>query len=91
MRKTCYVYAVSSVVANYIYVGISFNPTERIRQHNHGKEKTTRLYKPFKILLIEEFEDRMEARKREKYLKSGCGKELLKKIKELNVPGWRNW
>jgi len=79
-----YTYAITSTIKSYIYVGISNNPKRRINEHNKGKEKTTRSYRPFKILSVEQFDTRMEARKREKYLKSGCGKEYLKTIK----PEW---
>ncbi|OGH69327.1 MAG: endonuclease [Candidatus Magasanikbacteria bacterium RIFCSPHIGHO2_01_FULL_47_8] len=76
-----YTYAISSLAHNYIYVGISDNPTRRIAQHNKGYERTTKPYAPFKELLIEEFQTRAQAREREKYLKSGVGKEFLKEIK----------
>ncbi len=49
-------------------------------QHNKGYNKTTKPYKPFNIILIEQFVDRVMARQREKYLKSGIGREYLKKI-----------
>jgi putative endonuclease len=75
-----YVYALKSQKINYIYVGISDKPERRIEQHNRGYNKTTKPYKPFTILIIEEYSNREEARKREKYLKSGCGKEFLKKL-----------
>jgi hypothetical protein len=42
--------------------------------------KTTKPYVPFRKILIEEYRNRKEARMREKYLKSGCGKEYLKSI-----------
>ncbi|MFA6410315.1 MAG: GIY-YIG nuclease family protein [Candidatus Buchananbacteria bacterium] len=76
-----YVYAIKSLNRNYIYVGITDNPTRRIKQHNSQKSKTTKPYSPFKTILIEKYNSRPEARKREKYLKSGCGKEQLKKLK----------
>ncbi|MFA5188637.1 MAG: GIY-YIG nuclease family protein [Patescibacteria group bacterium] len=75
-----YVYAIKSKNKNYIYVGISDNPARRIKQHNLGYNKTTKPYKPFDIILIEEYPNRLEARKKEKYLKSGCGKEFLKNL-----------
>jgi putative endonuclease len=74
------VYALKSVFRNYIYVGLSSVVKRRIRQHNEGKEKTTRPYRPFKLILLERFETRAEARRREVYLKSGSGKEFLKRI-----------
>jgi putative endonuclease len=73
-----YVYAISSQIKNYIYVGLTDNIKRRIKEHNDGHNKTTKPYRPFKLLLIEKFDTRLEARKREKYLKSGIGKEYLK-------------
>ena len=76
-----YVYSMLSLTKNYIYVGISDNPERRIKQHNLGYNKTTKPYKPFSVLMIEKYKTRTEARVREKYLKSGIGKEFLKTIK----------
>jgi len=74
------VYAISSIKQNYIYVGMSNDLEKRINQHNKGYEKTTRPYKPYVLIYTEEFPNRIEARKREKYLKSGIGKEFLKSL-----------
>ncbi len=73
-----YVYAISSVNRNYIYVGMSNNVERRVSQHNKGYEKTTKPYVPFKLIFKEICSSRIEARKREKYWKSGTGKEKLK-------------
>jgi putative endonuclease len=75
-----YVYAISNKVKNYIYVGLTNNVERRLDEHNSGQNKTTRPYKPYKLILVEKFETRLEARLREKYLKSGIGKEFLKRI-----------
>ncbi len=74
------VYAISSINRKYIYVGLTSNLKERLRRHNNGYEKTTKPYKPFNLIYTEEFKTRIEARQKEKYLKSGIGKEFLKKI-----------
>ena len=66
---------------SYIYIGISDNPLRRIEQHNKGYNRTTKPYIPFKIILLEKYKNRKEARKREIYLKSGTGKEYLKNLK----------
>jgi putative endonuclease len=76
----CYVYAIKSAEKKYIYVGLTNNPDRKIAEHNRKKEKTTRLYVPFKAILIEKYNTRLEARKREKYLKSGIGKEYLRSL-----------
>jgi len=75
-----YVYALSSLERNYIYVGLTENLKHRVETHNSGRNKTTAPYKPFKLIYIEECATRAEARLREKYFKSGIGKEKLKSI-----------
>lgn len=79
--KTYTVYAINSMSHNYIYVGMTEDLDRRIAEHNSGKNKTTKPYKPFKLIYSEEFQTRMEARIKEKNLKSGSGKEFLKKMK----------
>ena len=75
-----YVYAIKSLNRNYIYVDISNDLERRLLEHNRGYNHTTKPYRPFKILHFEKFESRIEAREREKFLKSGAGKEYLKKL-----------
>jgi putative endonuclease len=74
-----YVYAIASEVRNYIYVGLTSDVERRVSQHNGGRERTTRAYRPFRVILVEEYSSRTAARAREKELKSGWGKEFLKK------------
>ncbi len=74
-----YVYAIKSVGRNYLYVGLTKDPDRRLGEHNSGKERTTKPYAPFHRVLLESFEGRDAARLREKYLKSGSGKEWLKR------------
>lgn len=62
-----------------IYIGMSNNIEQRIKEHRVGRVKSTKQYKGlFKVLLIEECDNRIKARQREKYWKSGYGKERLK-------------
>ena len=75
------VYAIKSRLRNYIYVGLTSNLEERIRRHNDVRERTTKAYRPFELIYSEKHPTREEARKREKYFKSGVGKEFLKKIR----------
>jgi len=81
-----FVYAIKSTCRNYYYIGLTDNINRRVNEHNTGKNKTTKPYRPFELIYVEEYESRAEARVREKYLKSGAGKEFLKKF----LPGWRN-
>jgi putative endonuclease len=74
------VYAIKSISKNYIYVGMSNEISRRFKEHCSSKSRTTRPYAPFKIIYTEECPDRKSARVREKYLKSGVGKEFLRSI-----------
>jgi putative endonuclease len=76
------VYAISSLKRNYIYVGLTSNLNARLERHNKGYERTTKPYSPFVLIYSEDVETRKEARVREKYWKSGIGKEKLRKIRD---------
>ena len=77
------VYAIKSLKREYIYVGLSNNLGRRLAEHNGGRNKTTKPYSPFRLIYTEEFNLRSEARIREKYYKSGSGKEFLKNIEAI--------
>ena len=78
LQDMYYVYAIKSTKRNYIYVGLTNNLNRRIEEHNSGYNKTTKPYSPFEVIYFEKLPSRLEARKKEKYLKSGIGKEFLK-------------
>ncbi|MGI9550314.1 MAG: GIY-YIG nuclease family protein [Aurantibacter sp.] len=67
---------------NYIYVGMSKDVEASVARHNAGRERTTRPYVPFELIYSEEHENRKVARSREKYWKSGVGKEKLRKLRD---------
>ncbi len=68
-----------SISKNYIYVGMSNNLDRRLKEHNND-ERSTKAYKPFLLILSEVYDNRIIARNREKYLKSGIRKEFLKSL-----------
>ena len=73
------VYVIRSEVNGRLYVGMSENLEQRIKAHNSGKVFSTKGFKPWILIHTEEFSDSLSSRKREKYLKSGYGKQWLKK------------
>jgi putative endonuclease len=75
-----FVYVLQSTVDGNLYTGLSRNPEKRLLEHNQGKTRSTRHRRPFILLFYDTFNTRVEARKREKYLKSGVGREYIKKI-----------
>jgi putative endonuclease len=78
-----YVYVLYSEKAKRRYVGMSGDPEKRLVQHNGGYTKSTKAYRPWTKVYTESFETVLEAVKREKYLKSGVGREFLDKILHL--------
>jgi len=81
------VYALLSFVNGDIYVGMAINAERRLKEHNSGKNRYTKGLRPWKLFLVEYFPDWKHARVREKYLKSGVGKEYLNSIIHNSRPG----
>ncbi len=73
-----FIYILQSLKDSRTYVGYSDNVERRLAEHNSGRAKATKNRRPFKLLFTEEFETSAEAKKREKYWKSGGGRRKLK-------------
>lgn len=72
------VYILKSLVDGSFYVGMSDNSDRRLEEHNRGKVTSTKSRIPWEKIYEEECENRIEARKREKYLKSAAGRRFRK-------------
>jgi putative endonuclease len=72
-----YVYILKSLKDGFKYTGITDNIVRRLNDHNSGKNKSTKNRRPFVLIYKEETINRIEARKREAYLKSGIGREWV--------------
>ena len=83
MQNKYTVYALISQKDGNLYIGLTSDLEKRVERHNRGYEKATRNRRPFVLVYKEELPNRQEARKREKFLKSGCGREYLKSIMPL--------
>jgi putative endonuclease len=75
-----YTYVLRSIEFERNYVGFSKDIENRLKQHNSGKTFSTKPYRPWRILFYEEFDTQEEALKREKWLKSGVGREFIKSV-----------
>ena len=73
-----YVYILYSGKFNRQYVGLTINVEKRLEEHNSGKTLSTKAFKPWIVVHIEEYESRKEARVREKYLKTAAGRRWRK-------------
>lgn len=75
------VYVLQSLRDKTLYYGMtSKDPRIRLKEHNYGRNKYTKMHKPYELIYYEMNYCRKCAREREKFLKSGVGKQLIKKI-----------
>src|SRR5436190_298810 len=75
-----YVYILFSPSLQKTYVGSTDNVQRRLIEHNLGKSKFTSWGIPWLIWHVLEFPTLTEARKMEKYFKTGAGRKALRKI-----------
>ena len=74
------VYVIKSTTRDWFYVGQSNNLPRRLDHHDKGYNRSTKSYRPFELVLTEEFPTRELARKREKELKSTMGKRYIRDL-----------
>ena len=77
-----FVYVISSEVANKFYVGMSADTQARLKQHNAWHSQFTKGFRPWKLIYSEFAGDRENARKLEKYYKTGAGRRYWQKMLE---------
>lgn len=75
-----FVYVLESEIDGRLYKGQTSDIEKRLTEHNSGKPKSTKGYKPWKLVYFERYETRDEALLREKYFKTGSGREFLKDL-----------
>ena len=73
-----FVYIIKSEVDGRFYKGFTGDLERRIKEHNSAKTKSTKAYIPWILVYKEEFQTRKEARDKEKYFKSGIGRDYIK-------------
>jgi putative endonuclease len=75
------VYILYSKSYKKTYVGFTSNLEERFKSHNElGVRGWTTRFRPWILVYTEEYESKPEAMGREKYYKTGKGREQIKKI-----------
>ena len=73
-----YTYVLYSEKYDLLYVGQTKDLHQRIDSHNSGLVKSTKHYRPWRIVYFQIFSTRAEAMRKEKQLKSGAGREFLR-------------
>lgn len=86
-----YVYILKSKRYNWFYVGLTNDLRKRFKLHNEGKIESTRDFRPFIIGYYEAHNDRNDAAKREKFLKTGWGKNWIKRTLKNYLKKLKSW
>ncbi len=74
-----YVYILQSKKDDYLYVGLTNDLRQRLKLHNEEKVYSTRLRRPFLVIYYEAHHNKYDAAKREQFLKTGWGKNWIKR------------
>ena len=75
-----FLYVLRSRTSGKHYAGFTSCPEQRLGQHNLGITPSTRNRGPWDLIYQESFPTRSEAMRRERFLKSGQGREELKRL-----------
>jgi putative endonuclease len=74
-----HVYVLYATHIDRIYIGQTNDLEQRLSKHNNGLVKSTKPYRPWKLVYTESYSTRSEAMKREKELKSHKGRDFISK------------
>ncbi len=74
------VYVLRSLSNGRLYTGSTNNIERRLKEHAAHASTYTRYTGPYDLVYKEEQPDRLSARRRERYLKTGRGREELRRL-----------
>jgi predicted GIY-YIG superfamily endonuclease len=75
-----FVYIIKSTITpDEYYVGVTSDVELRLRDHNDGLSRHTSHHRPWRILVVIEFDAEEPALRFEQYLKSGSGREFARR------------
>ena len=75
-----YVYILFSLKDNKLYVGYTNNLRRRMSEHKNGMSLATSNRRPLGLIYYEAYMNQRDAMSREKYYKTGWGRNYIKKI-----------
>jgi putative endonuclease len=82
-----FVYVLRSVPTGRHYIGVTADPERRLAEHNTKSKRWTSAFKPWELVLTEEYKDCRSACAREAFLKSRQGiperRELFSRVEQF--------
>ena len=83
-----YVYVLQSLRGKRrLYIGVTSDLRRRMKAHQDGLSRTTRRYRPLRLVYYEAFQDADDAREKEEILKrfGGSYRQLLRRIRRSRL------
>ncbi|OGF47755.1 MAG: hypothetical protein A2231_10835 [Candidatus Firestonebacteria bacterium RIFOXYA2_FULL_40_8] len=75
-----YLYILLNETNTRTYTGVTDNIERRLRQHNAGRVKSSKPYRPYRVFYTEVFETLSEAVQMETYYKTSAGRKKIKSL-----------
>ena len=75
-----FVYILESEMDGSYYIGYTSNLSHRLTEHNSGKTRYSSKKRPWKIVYTEEYPNKSDAIKREKFLKRQRNRQFYQRL-----------
>lgn len=75
-----YVYVLFSLSDRKLYIGFSTDVKRRLKEHNQGKNISTKSRRPFELIYYEAHLSKSDAQRRERYFKTTKGKSTIRQM-----------
>lgn len=87
---SCYVYVLYSSKTDSFYTGFTHDLEKRLAEHNKGLNFSTKFHKPWRLIYYEAHSSEVDAKRREKYLKTTAGNQALNRMLREKLASLKN-
>ena len=75
-----YVYTLISNKDQKLYTGYTNDLTRRLKEHNNKENFSTKYRTPFELIHYEAYQNKEDAKNREKFFKTGWERQYVKRV-----------
>src|SRR3990167_1152598 len=79
-----YIYVLESLKDGNRYIGYTADFKKRVKEHEDGKNFSTKFRVPFRLIYFEGCLDQSDAKRRERYLKTTQGRRFLGSVLDVS-------
>lgn len=86
-----YAYVLYSYKDKKLYIGFTSDLKRRINEHKNGQARSTRYRGKLQLIYYEAFLSKTDALYREKYYKTGWGRNYIKRLLSTSLKEMKNY